>query len=371
MEPLPQNVTSVELKIGEFKFSLNDKFALLENENIDSEIIQLDYFKNPHINLLHFNNSENILWVSVYSLDRNVFESNFIKIGVGYLLENNLIVKFVAKSKLGVDMLIEVKNVEIDRRIKVVEEVCFVNPFVKDYSYLVYDSTLTNKLAIEDLDKNIVTSYNLPIEGLVLYETIKNIEIEQDVLDGIDFSIENEGCSLNTKLKNKAMVSFGSNDKRTSYIRIPFGVNYGNQPGQPFVLEIWPKGHFSPVHNHGNTVAIIKILSGTLVSEWYNPLAEVFNETPKPVKTGYLVPGDITWMTSNYYQTHKLLNLNSTRSAVSVQAYAYSSSEIEFHESFNYVLQNDGALHRFYPTADYSFEELKKIVLNELRNKEC
>ena len=81
------------------------------------------------------------------------------------------------------------------------------------------------------------------------------------------------------------MSAFNSSDFKTSYLRIPTGPNFGNQPGQPFVLEIWPRGHYSPVHNHGETVAIIKMLSGTLKSEWYNPLSDVYNEIPQVKKT--------------------------------------------------------------------------------------
>ena len=76
---------------------------------------------------------------------------------------------------------------------------------------------------------------------------------------------------MNKKLKEKAG-SLG--DFKTTYIRVPIIPSiYGNQPGQPFVLEIWPKGHNSPVHNHGNALGIIKMLYGRLKTEWYNPLS--------------------------------------------------------------------------------------------------
>jgi len=40
------------------------------------------------------------------------------------------------------------------------------------------------------------------------------------------------------------------------------GYDDGLQPGQQLVLEIWPPLKSSPVHNHGGTFAIIKMLSG-------------------------------------------------------------------------------------------------------------
>ena len=36
------------------------------------------------------------------------------------------------------------------------------------------------------------------------------------------------------------------------------------------MLEIWPSGHHSPVHDHGNACAVIKVLygDGRLVEHW-------------------------------------------------------------------------------------------------------
>lgn len=34
--------------------------------------------------------------------------------------------------------------------------------------------------------------------------------------------------------------------------------------GIPFVLEIWPAGHNSPIHNHGNAYGIVRVLHGDI-----------------------------------------------------------------------------------------------------------
>lgn len=34
----------------------------------------------------------------------------------------------------------------------------------------------------------------------------------------------------------------------------------GDSPGVPYVLEIWPAGHFSPIHDHGDSNAVIKVV---------------------------------------------------------------------------------------------------------------
>ena len=51
------------------------------------------------------------------------------------------------------------------------------------------------------------------------------------------------------------------------YIRVSVGLPSGCSPGIPYVLEIWPPGHFSPIHNHGNAFGIVRMLHGSITSE--------------------------------------------------------------------------------------------------------
>ena len=54
---------------------------------------------------------------------------------------------------------------------------------------------------------------------------------------------------------------------KQSYLRMSVGVPSGCSPGIPYVLEIWPSGHFSPVHNHGNAFGIVRILHGSVTGD--------------------------------------------------------------------------------------------------------
>ncbi len=101
--------------------------------------------------------------------------------------------------------------------------------------------------------------------------------------------MDNENCLLNKILNGKKSLA-GS---KTSYIRSTFEHKSGNSPGHPFVLEIWPKGHSSPIHNHGETTAIIKVLHGEIYSEFFNPLAEKSREKPQLINSKYLRKGII------------------------------------------------------------------------------
>lgn len=44
----------------------------------------------------------------------------------------------------------------------------------------------------------------------------------------------------------------------------PAGLKAGSCAGIPFVLEIWPAGHNSPIHNHGNAYGIVRVLHGDI-----------------------------------------------------------------------------------------------------------
>ena len=77
------------------------------------------------------------------------------------------------------------------------------------------------------------------------------ISVPENIFKAIEYSIETEDCLLNNKLKEKSAESADySNQSAASAvtapcIRVPFGVNFGNEPSQRIVLEIWPKEDFS------------------------------------------------------------------------------------------------------------------------------
>jgi len=85
-------------------------------------------------------------------------------------------------------------------------------------------------------------------------------------------------------------------------LRIALGENNGNSPGIPYVLEIWPAGHFSPIHSHANAEAIIKVLHGGYSSA---PLSLPL----KPLQWSNLL--GVVWISPNLNQIHQLMNQGS------------------------------------------------------------
>lgn len=344
------------LKLGDLIFQVNDSKIELTNKD---DSVQLKKSKQPGYKLLHFDSSESVIWISFSNLDRQKSENNFIKFGYGETLETNIIAHFTFKHKEGFKS-IHIKNIEIDSRVKVIESICFNDPFVNDFEPLLFPDKAS--VPIGELNKNYKTKEDLP-EFSQLYEKINKVDITMIVIDAIEYSIKTQDCALNKKLIEK---SGGFGDSKTTYIRVPMGPNFGNQPGQPYVLEIWPKGHYSPIHNHGNAAALIRLLCGKLKTEWFNPLAETNSKNPQVIKTGFINAGDIAWMTPFNYQTHKLTNEDNSV-AISIQAYAHTDSNTGnvYSETFDYIKSGDPELHHFYPNEDFSYDNLERIVLEE------
>ena len=104
-----------------------------------------------------------------------------------------------------------------------------------------------------------------------------------------------EGCLLHKTLKSK------------SYLRITIGPSARQSPGIPYVLEFWPPGAQSPVHNHGSVCAILKVVFGTIQNGTYNKMpSTVYNskteETfqPKELFQFDCHQGDVLWMSPKW-----------------------------------------------------------------------
>lgn len=85
-----------------------------------------------------------------------------------------------------------------------------------------------------------------------------------DFSNAIEHSIITEGLWCNKRLKEKSTEFNTKPNYNETYLRITLGQNNGNSPGIPYVLEIWPIGHFSPIHSHAKANAIIRVLNGTI-----------------------------------------------------------------------------------------------------------
>lgn len=171
----------------------------------------------------------------------------------------------------------------------------------------------------------------------------------------IQYSINKPGCLCYEKLKEKDPI-FG-------YLRITLDPNLGDSPGQPYVLEIWPAGNGSPIHNHGEACAVIKVLYGQIKISWFSTLSPAVLD---PWGSIIAHEGDVTFLTPNYYQIHQLFNPSPKAFGgfcATIQCYQYPFDDLTHYEYFDYL--EDGKIKHFLPDSDWGYLEFKQAIHEE------
>ena len=219
-----------------------------------------------------------------------------------------------------------------------------------------------------DLDKGEFTfSDDLPLACRELYNIVKGLDLEFPadpvikLSDAIRYSINTEGKFLNRILKSKTG-EFG--DPSEVYLRVTMGPDLRTGPGIPFVLEIWPSGCRSPIHNHGGACAVIKVLFGQIQISVYNKATNPPTEM-KPLFKFDAKQGNLTWMDDNSYQAHELRNTTNDFCAT-VQCYRYQDDDAIRWPGFDFI--RDGKVceqDTFYPNSDTTFITMRQTVLKE------
>jgi len=228
----------------------------------------------------------------------------------------------------------------------------------------------TDDLTMNDIAKaTYLPRAHLSTVSKQLYDCISG---KQFVLDDGDFpdfskaiqhSIITPGLWCNTRLKEKA--NEFSKDKPNpdeTYLRITLNQNNGESPGIPYVMEIWPAGHYSPIHNHGESSAIIRILHGSIQMELYPFLCESESGI-KPFTTTHCEKDDITWISPTLNQIHKLTNITND-SCITIQCYMYESDNTTHYDYFDYI-NADGKEQQYTPDSDMDFLQFKALMKTE------
>jgi len=244
------------------------------------------------------------------------------------------------------------------------------NPFVSNYPALVKDSST---VTLFDLDRGqYMLSSSLPSACQELYGNIKNLTLEypenpiMKLSDAIRYSIVTPDKLLYKKLQEKKC-EFGKDSKlEETYLRITLGPNQRTGPGIPYVLEIWPSGHYSPVHDHGNSCAVIKVLFGRITISVFNQQTEPPAPEPEFIRKFDAKEGDITWISPGWFQTHQLKS-NTDDFCATIQCYRYANDDMIHWPGFDYPSQDrhDHHLEVFYPNSDFTFIYMRSQVLQE------
>ena len=235
----------------------------------------------------------------------------------------------------------------------------YPHPLTHNWPPLVLDST---EASLVELSSNkYMLSASLPRTCRELYENVASANVNLDwpqskpnLSVAIDYSIKTPGKILHEKLKEKGQ------GNGMSYLRITLGCHRGSSPGIPYVLEIWPPKSFSPIHNHGNAYAVIKVLHGAIRVSNYN---KTWKGNQEELLSFTVSKGDITWMSPNWFQTHKLSNESEDHFCATIQCYKFGERDDIQWPYFNYLVGE--SVEDFLPIGDFDFKKLREELLVE------
>jgi hypothetical protein len=257
-------------------------------------------------------------------------------------------------------------------------------PTIKVVNVLKDPITLKIPLIIRNTDElsmhHIASGKFLPKSNLAttsekLYNCIsgKNFILDNtdfpDFSNAIEYSLATPGKWCHEKIKDKS-TEFNKDKPNIleTYLRITLGENNGESPGIPYVMEIWPPNHYSPVHSHGGAHAIVRVLHGGINVSLYPYLSSDKNSVA-PFGNADFYKDDVTWISPTLNQTHKLENKNIKTTCITIQCYLYDSDSNVHYDYFDY-LDNDNNIQTYEPDSDMDFIEFKKIIKAEWESRE-
>ncbi len=224
---------------------------------------------------------------------------------------------------------------------------------------------------------DLMPATNLPLTSQKLYYAVSGPKIKLDDDDfpnfskAIELSIRTPGLWFYEKLKQKA-TEFNKDKPNPdeTYLRITLGQNNGESPGVPYVMEIWPPGHYSPIHSHAGAEAIIRILYGSIHVDLY-PFLSGDAEVPdqqgnklNPFGSEDFPTNTFTWLSPGLNQTHRLKNISTETTCVSLNCYLYGETNSVHYDYFDYV-DSDGTIQHYEPDSDMEFIKFKNLMREE------
>ena len=231
----------------------------------------------------------------------------------------------------------------------------------------------TNELTMNDVAQNIYLPHsNLSPTAQILYDCISgdrfvlNDDDFPDFSKAIEYSIATPGLWCHEKLKEKSTEFNPSKPNiKETYLRITLGQNSGESPGIPYVLEIWPSEHYSPIHSHAATDAIIRVLHGEINVKLFPFLSK---KDIEPFGIKVFENNEITWISPELNQIHQLINTNKGTTCITIQCYMYGNENKIHYDYFDYITE-DGKIEQYEPDSDMDFVEFKNLMKKEWNNK--
>lgn len=302
-------------------------------------------------------------WFSIDSQNQRLYA------GIGEVRLDTIIYNYNLKhsDKLFLESIV---SIEISKKSKFMKQLKLLrDPVISNIPMLVKD---TNELSMNDIASGLyLPSANLSMIAQKLYNCISgkkfviNDDDFPDFTKAIEYSIITEGLWCNKTLKKKS-TEFNKDKPNIweTYLRITIGENNGESPGIPYVMEIWPSGHYSPIHSHSSANAVIRVLHGEINVDLYPYLCGE-KDGVKPFATKEFYKDDITWISPTLNQTHKLTNLPESKdTCITIQCYMYELEDTLHYDYFDYININ-GKINKYEPDSDMDFMKFKQLMKEE------
>jgi hypothetical protein len=303
-------------------------------------------------------------WFSIDSQNQQLYA------GIGEARLDNIIYKykFAKKHKKFLEDIVELQiGSESKSFLKPLR--LLRDPITKIIPLVIKD---VDELTMNDIaNSSFMPKANLSVTAQKLYHCIsgKNFILDDadfpDFSKAIEYSIATPKMWCNKTLKKKS-TEFNKDKPNLleTYLRITLGENNGESPGIPYVMEIWPVGHYSPIHNHSEANAIIRVLHGEINVSLY-PFLCAKKDGITPFAVADFKKDDVTWISPTLNQTHKLLNKKtSADTCITIQCYMYDIEDSGHYDYFDY-LDEGGNILQYDPDSDMDFISFKNKMKEE------
>ena len=236
------------------------------------------------------------------------------------------------------------------------------NPVIQNIPFHIKDAISLDAIAKGlYLCKSHLSSVSQQMYDCVV-DTVLDTDDFPDFSKAVQQSIADGWCNKQLIKKSNEFSKSGPPNLKETYLRITLGTNNGNSPGIPYVMEIWPAGHYSPIHSHANAEAVIKVLHGSIHVSLFpflggdQFLSANFNKD------------DITWISPDLNQIHQLQN-DTSDVCITIQCYMYDQKNRLHYDYFDY-LDDTNQVRQYEPDSDMDFIAFKELMRTEWENRQ-
>ncbi len=188
--------------------------------------------------------------------------------------------------------------------------------------------------------------------ALKVKNSIENFSLELHTIHRIRESL-NQGV-LKDRLLAKQNLFQEERDLASNYLRLEAIVPHSHIGA---LIEIWPLAHRSPIHAHGGSVGVIKILYGKILVEFFAALESKNQIEPKPFSEMIFHEGQSTFLTSEINAVHRLTQISSDSDfSVSLQIYMRGQQK-----EFPYLDKNL-KIQTVIPKADLDYDDTRTLL---------